>query len=64
MKTNDSVELILLEKEELNSSYKPGDFAAVPNVKTIFFRTFLPWQLIRFIWINIRMVVMILKSHH
>ncbi|EMY71130.1 hypothetical protein [Leptospira vanthielii] len=64
MKGNESVELVLLEKEELNSSYQQGDFVAVPNTKTKFFRTFLPWQLIRFLWINIRMMVMILKSHH
>lgn len=63
MNRNEPVELILLGKEELNSSYKPGDFAAVPNAKTKFFRTFLPWQLVRFLWINVRMMIMIFKSH-
>ncbi|TGL13536.1 hypothetical protein [Leptospira meyeri] len=64
MKTNDMVELVLLEKQELQSSYEQGDFTAVPNEKTKFFRTFLLWQIVRFFWINVRMMVMIIKSHH
>ncbi|MCG6141692.1 hypothetical protein EHR01_06750 [Leptospira mtsangambouensis] len=64
MKTNEMVELVLLEKQELHSSYEQGDFTAVPNGKTKFFRTFLPWQMFRFFWINLRMMVMIFKSHH
>jgi hypothetical protein len=34
-----------------------------PSAVTRFFRTFLPWQIIRFIIVNIRMTSMILKSH-
>lgn len=34
-----------------------------PGKITIFFRTFLPWQMVRFFIINMRMTVMILKSH-
>ncbi|MCB9072263.1 MAG: hypothetical protein H6623_01480 [Bdellovibrionaceae bacterium] len=30
---------------------------------TLFLRSFLPWQVLRFIIINIRMTFMILKSH-
>jgi hypothetical protein len=37
--------------------------AARPNKTTLFLRSFLPWQIIRFIFINIRMTVMIAKSH-
>lgn len=37
--------------------------AAKPTRMTLFLRSFLPWQLIRFIIINIRMTFMILKSH-
>ncbi len=37
--------------------------AARPNRTTLFLRSFLPWQMIRFILINIRMTVMIAKSH-
>jgi hypothetical protein len=34
-----------------------------PTKTTLFFRSFLPWQLIRFLVINLKMTVMILKSH-
>ncbi|MCW7493556.1 hypothetical protein ND861_12980 [Leptospira sp. 2 VSF19] len=64
MKQDEFVELSLLDQKELSASYRQGDFVALPNNNTKFFRTFFPWQLVRFIWINIRMVVMIFKSHH
>lgn len=34
-----------------------------PTRTTVFFRSFLPWQIVRFLIINARMTVMILKSH-
>lgn len=34
-----------------------------PTKRTLFMRSFLPWQLWRFLVINIRMVLMIRKSH-
>jgi len=34
-----------------------------PTRLTRFMRTFPPWQLVRFIIINLRMIVMIVKSH-
>lgn len=37
--------------------------AVRPTKTTLFLRSFLPWQLIRFILINIRMSFMIMKSH-
>jgi hypothetical protein len=37
--------------------------AARPNRLTVYLRTFLPWQALRFILINLRMTVMIVKSH-
>lgn len=43
--------------------YSPQHFAPKPTRMTLFFRTFLPWQIIRFIIVNIRMTGMILKSH-
>ncbi|MCT8335352.1 hypothetical protein NUH30_16845 [Leptospira sp. 85282-16] len=63
MKQEELVELYILDQKELMSSYKQGDFVALPNTYTKFFRRFFPWQLVRFIWINIRMMVMIFKSH-
>jgi hypothetical protein len=34
-----------------------------PTRRTLFWRTFLIWQLIRFVVINLRITVMIVKSH-
>jgi hypothetical protein len=31
---------------------------------TLFFRTFVPWQLVRFAWINLKMLRMISIGHH
>jgi hypothetical protein len=37
--------------------------ATKPTHWTLWCRSFLPWQFLRFIVINLRMTVMILKSH-
>lgn len=34
-----------------------------PTRRTLFWRTFWPWQLLRFVIINLRISAMILKSH-
>jgi hypothetical protein len=34
-----------------------------PTKMTLFLRSFLPWQMLRFLIINARMTVMIAKSH-
>lgn len=34
-----------------------------PNKGTIFLRSFIPWQIYRFLVINIKMLKMMLKSH-
>lgn len=42
----------------------PSALASVrPTKRTLFWRTFAPWQLVRFIVINLRISAMILKSH-
>jgi hypothetical protein len=38
-------------------------FAPRPSAMTLFFRTFLPWQLVRFVWINVKMIRMLGKAH-
>lgn len=38
-------------------------FVVRPTRTTVFFRTFLPWQLLRFLVVNLRMTLMIMKSH-
>lgn len=37
--------------------------APLPTPATRFFRTFVPWQLVKFIAINLKMIRMIRRSH-
>ncbi len=41
----------------------PDVYATVPTGETVFLRTFLPWQLWKFIKINLKMLVVIRRSH-
>jgi len=46
---------------------RPSDqtfLVPTPSRMTLFLRTFLPWQLVRFLWINLKMVRMISIGHH
>jgi hypothetical protein len=43
--------------------YGQAHYASRPTPRTLFFRTFFPWQVLRFVFVNLRMTVMILKSH-
>ncbi len=38
-------------------------YATKPTRRTMFFRTFLPWQLWRFLRINLKMFTIIRRSH-
>lgn len=38
-------------------------YATKPTRWTLFWRTFLPWQIWRFLWINAKMVRIIGRSH-
>ncbi len=42
---------------------KPAFYATKPTKATIFWRTFVPWQVIRFAWINLKMLTIIRRSH-
>jgi hypothetical protein len=42
---------------------KPWFYATKPTATTVFFRTFLPWQMWRFVWINLKMIGIIRRSH-
>lgn len=44
--------------------YSQNDFTPIPTGFTLFKRTCVVWQFIKFILINIRMTLLILKSHH
>lgn len=42
---------------------KPWFYATKPTGLTVFLRTFLPWQIWRFIYINLKMMTIISRSH-
>jgi len=42
---------------------KPWFYATKPTRGTVFLRTFLPWQMWRFVRINLKMVTIIRRSH-
>jgi len=44
--------------------YTQNDYTPVPTKFTVFRRTCVLWQLIQFAVINVKMTVLILKSHH
>jgi hypothetical protein len=48
----------------MNRPYEREFFIPTPTRATRFFRTFLPWQLVRFAWINLKMMRMIWMGHH
>lgn len=35
----------------------------LPTPTTLFLRGFIPWQLVRFVWINLKMLAMIRLAH-
>jgi hypothetical protein len=49
--------------KEPEPSQSEGSYAPLPTPRTKALRTFLPWQIYRFILINIKMFEMITKSH-
>lgn len=44
--------------------YEREFFVPTPSRATLFLRTFLPWQLVRFACINLKMIRMIGIGHH
>lgn len=53
-----------LRYEMIPAPYEPAFYASRPTRMTLFFRTFFLWQMLRFIWMNWKMIRMIRKSHH
>jgi hypothetical protein len=48
----------------LPSYMKESMYATRPTRLTVFLRTFLPWQILRFLLINFRMIRMIRLNQH
>ena len=44
--------------------YTQNDYTPVPTKFTVFMRTCVIWQAIQFLIVNVKMTVLILKSHH
>jgi hypothetical protein len=51
------------EPERTSLPSAATSMAAVPTRWTIFLRTFIPWQMVRFVVINLRMFRLIWRSH-
>jgi hypothetical protein len=49
---------------DLPERAKESFFATKPTAFTRFMRTFIPWQMVRFAVINLKMVRIIARSHH
>jgi hypothetical protein len=50
----------------MTSSNKPTELQRVamrPRPLVLFLRSFVPYQMLRFVWINFKMVLVIWKSH-
>lgn len=43
--------------------YEQAYFPAKPNKFVLFMRTFLPWQIIRFAALNLKIVRLLMKGH-
>lgn len=43
---------------------RPSFYATKPTSGTKFLRIFLPYQMWRFVWINLKMIGIIRRSHH
>ena len=44
--------------------YKQSGYTPVPGKFTLFLRRCILWQIVQFAWINLKMTVLIVKSHH
>lgn len=51
------------ERPTTPSSIEDGRLAPRPTRRTVAMRTFIPWQIVRFAVINLRMFRIIAKSH-
>ncbi len=49
--------------ETLPPHLRPWFYATKPTRWTRFLRTFIPWQIVRFLVINLKMMVLIRRSH-
>jgi len=54
----------MLEKQDNRAPYKQAYFPPVPNKFTIFMRTCVLWQLVRFAAFNLMITKLLIKSHH
>lgn len=55
--------MIVLKEFDMEITESKNILTTQPTQTALFLRNFLPWQIIRFIIINIRMSFMIIKSH-
>lgn len=49
--------------KKFGAPYEQDYFTSLPSRRIRFLRTCILWQLVRFVFINLRMILMIRKSH-
>lgn len=52
-----------MKNEKRLTPYSEISFVTVPGKSTRFFRKFIPWQIIRFIVLNIKMIKIVAGGH-
>ncbi len=63
MQDSRTTTVVLGDTTEDGNSAMEASYAPRPTRMTLFFRTFVPWQLLRFVAINLKMLRIIAKSH-
>ena len=52
-----------MKKAVNRRDYTPESYAAMPTKTTLFWRSFVPWQLIRFIVLNVKIIKIVVGGH-
>ena len=52
-----------IDDRPMPAPVRDTSMAAMPTRSTVFLRTFIPWQMIRFVLINLKMFRLIWRSH-
>lgn len=52
-----------MESQTKPRGYTPEHYAAMPTKTTLFWRSFIPWQMIRFVVLNFKIIKIVVKGH-
>ncbi|MHC1707717.1 MAG: hypothetical protein AB9842_09365 [Bacteroidales bacterium] len=49
--------------ENIKKGYQQEHYAPMPTRTTMFWRNFIPWQIIRFIILNLKIIKIVVRGH-